>query len=86
MNEERILKIKYTLNILPSINIHENQDTLISSLCDVENLEIFECKALDDLLQFKWIMYSYKTHIFGLVMHLAYVLVFSYFVLSSFVY
>lgn len=28
----------------------EEEDTLISSLCDIDNLEIFECKALDDLL------------------------------------
>ena len=31
-------------------------------------------------------MFAYKLHLFGLIMHLAYVLVFSYFVLSSFVY
>lgn len=84
--KERIFKIKYTLNILPSINMDEEEDTLISSLCDTEDLEMFECKALDDLLQYKWIMYAFKLHLFGLITHLAYVLVFSYYVLSSFVY
>ena len=49
-------------------------------------MEIFDCKAIDILLEFKWIQYAWKVHMFGFVTHVIYVLFFSAYVSTRFVY
>lgn len=86
MRDQRVFKIKYTLNILPSISLDEEEDTLINAVCRSPNLEIFDCKALDDLLSYKWNTYAKFLHHAGLLSHLIYTIVFSIFVCETYVY
>ena len=39
-----------------------------------EEMEIFDCKSLQDLIEFKWDAYAFKIHYFGVFMHIFYVL------------
>lgn len=59
---------------------------LITCLQEIEELEIFDCKAIDILLEYKWEMYAWKIHMIGFVTHVIYVLFFSAYVSTRFVY
>jgi hypothetical protein len=50
--EGTVYKIKYTLNLLPSML--EQDGRLIPALAASEELDIFNCSAVKELLQFKW--------------------------------
>lgn len=86
MKDQRVFKIKYTLNILPSINLDEDDDTLMNAVCRSPSLEIFDSKALEDLLSYKWNTYAKYLHHAGLISHLIYTIVFSIFVCETYVY
>lgn len=45
---------------------------LVNQFFDSEELEIFDCQILKDLLQFKWNMFARKLHTFGCAMHFFY--------------
>jgi len=49
-------KIKYTLNVLPSML--ESEGRIIAALAGSEELEIFACPAVKELIQFKWESYA----------------------------
>lgn len=52
----------------------------------MDDLEIFDCQAIDVILEYKWKNYARKIHLIGLMFHLVYVLFFSWYVSSRFVY
>jgi hypothetical protein len=80
MNEEgvKIYKIKYTLNLLPSIS--EDKDSLMTALGETNELKILSTKVIRDVLEFRWNTYAYKFHYIGLFIHVIYVLVFNIYV------
>lgn len=84
---KKVYRIKYTLNILPSINDHENSSSSLMRACgSTDELEIFKSKALGDLLEFKWCAYAGTIHKVGLFSHCCYVAAFSAFVNVFYVY
>ena len=51
-----LFKIKYTLNILPSVC--QKDLSLMETCGNVNDLCIFNAKSLQDLLEFKWNKYA----------------------------
>ena len=71
-------KIKYTLNILPSID--EFEDSLMNACGETVEVEIFESKVIRDLIEFRWNKYAGKFHYIGLSIHTLYVILFNFYV------
>ena len=69
--EERVYKIKYSLNILPSMNAG-CKDDLMEAIINSDEKEIFESEALTDMVDFKWEKYAFRRHIIGAFFHLVY--------------
>lgn len=80
----KIHKIKYTLNILPSMS--EEQGTLMDTAGQTDELGIFDCKALIDYIEFKWTNYAGRIHKVGAAFHTMYVIIFSMFVFEFYLY
>jgi len=56
---------------------------LLSLCADSEELGMFETEAIQDLIEFKWIQFSWSLHFFGCCIHMGYIvilLVYSYLV------
>ena len=86
-DQMKYYKIKYSLNILPSISPNSTEDTTLMDVCgNTDELEVFDSKALSDLLEFKWKSASGPIHMVGGASHLLYLLVFSVFVNELYVY
>jgi hypothetical protein len=51
-SEEKVFKIKYTLNILPSML--EDEGPIIEALANCDEYDVFNCPAVIDLIRFKW--------------------------------
>ena len=77
-DQNRVYKIKYTLNLLPSIDLQDA--SLMEALSETEELEIFNCKVVKELIDFKWTTYAGKYHFIGASIHLGFVLCFNYYV------
>ena len=45
---DRIYKIKYTMNLLPSMDLQDA--SLMEALSETEELEIFDCKVVKELI------------------------------------
>ena len=71
LNEEKVYKIKYLLNILPSVS--EKSGQLMNAIAGSEELEIFKSKLIKDLIDYKWNTFAQAQHMFGAFMHLTYV-------------
>ena len=81
---KKVYKVKYTLNILPSMS--ERVTTLMDALGDTEELDVFECKAVMDMIDFKWLQYSRQVHYMGLIAHMMYLGFFSIYIFEIFIY
>lgn len=69
--EEKVYKIKYSLNILPSLNDGCEGD-LMEAIIGTDENEIFISEAVMDMVDYKWDTYAFKTHMIGAVFHLIY--------------
>lgn len=69
--EGTVYKIKYTLNLLPSML--EQDGRLIPALAASEELDIFNCSAVKELLQFKWKAHAEKRQLLGATIHVIYI-------------
>lgn len=76
---KKVKKIKYTLNILPSIQ-ENSSNTLVNALGKTDELSIFNSKVLFDLLEFKWQAYAGTIHKVSLLSHCCYVITFTIFI------
>lgn len=76
---KKVKKIKYSLNILPSI-LDSAQITLVHALGNTDELNIFNSKVLFDLLEFKWQVYAGIIHKVSLLSHCCYLITFTVFV------
>jgi hypothetical protein len=81
---KKLYKIKYTLNILPSMC--EDHGTLMDTAGQTDELRIFECKALIDYIEFKWTNYAGPIHKVGATFHAMYLMVYSLFVFEIYLY
>jgi hypothetical protein len=80
--DTKFYKIKYTLNLLPSIAYDEEEKpTLMNDLMEMfgqtEELGIFKTKVVNDFFEFQWNTYAKHLHYFGGTIHLIYVLLFT---------
>jgi hypothetical protein len=48
IDESKVYKIRYTLNVLPSMR--EDEGRLIAALANTEELDVFNCPAVKELL------------------------------------
>lgn len=85
-NSEKVCKIKYTLNILPKINDSPKGNTLMRVCGATDELRIFECRSLLDLIEFKWKAYAGRIHNISLLFHCWYTAAFTFFVNVFYVY
>lgn len=67
-------QVCYRLNMLPYV-----KGDIIEVLCD-SNLEVFECEAVQDLIQYKWETFAQRSLAKGFVVHLLYIIVLLYYV------
>ena len=84
VHERKVYKIQYSLNILPSIQTQ--QSTIMHQCGQTEELELFECHAMKDLIEFKWTSYARSIHYIGFSMHMMYFVVYSLFCFDVYVY
>jgi hypothetical protein len=70
--------MKYVLNLLPSaLNyVDEDAETIMEIISDSDELEMFNCKSIQDLIEFKWNKYAKYIHYTGSFFHVSYVIVF----------
>ena len=64
--------------MLPCIN--ESEESLMNALGETNELEIFQCKLVRDLILFKWERYAGKFHYIGMINHTCYVFIFALYV------
>lgn len=97
---EQVFKIKYSINLLPSIAIYinkhqnpdgseeftvENEDVSIVSLFqDTEEDEIFEASCVQEVIEYKWETFGMRFHCFGFIMHIVYVVALNIYVAASY--
>lgn len=67
-----VYKIKYTLNVLPSML--EDDGRIIAALAQSEEMDIFNCPAVKELIQFKWQSYARAKQCLGATIHVCYIL------------
>ena len=60
-DKEKVYKIRYSLNILPSMNIQCEGD-LIEAIVNSEELAIFETDAVTNMVKYKWKAYAFASH------------------------
>ena len=91
-DSSKIYKIKYSINLLPSLGTHifynynpytkkytkelHNEGVNIPGLfCDSDQLEIFDCETLQELIEFKWNEFGMPLHLFGIIIHFCYIVI-----------
>ena len=53
-----------------------NEDINLLAICtDSNELSMFESETLKDLIEFKWNAFAWNWHLFGCVIHLAYIVI-----------
>lgn len=72
-NDEKVFKIKYSLNILSSVSEEEAQ--LMEAVAGSTELSIFTTDLVMDLIDFKWQRFAFRQHMFGAFIHFVYVMV-----------
>ena len=68
------------MNILPLIGMHIGKDnekvnshiSLMNILCESQELNLFNCDVVQDLIIFKWGTFAMKWHLIGCLYHFFY--------------
>ena len=71
VEEGRQYKIRYSINILPSMS--EKEGLIIAAVAQSEELEIFFTEAVKDLVNYKWQQFAKLTHWVGWITHMIYI-------------
>ena len=87
IDSSKIYKIKYSINLLPQIGAHimtetigENTQTkrlvnqdiaFMGIIAKMEELDVFNTEAMQNLIDFKWDSYGMRSHLVGCMVHLA---------------
>ena len=85
---EETYKIKYELNILPFIGMHIDSDgqkvnssiSLMNIICDSDELNLFNCDVIQDLIYFKWSRFGKRWHLIGCFFHFFYMFILMYYI------
>jgi hypothetical protein len=81
---KKLYKIKYTLNILPSVMFKKDvcmgANTLMETLGESLEQTIFETKIIEDFYDFQWNSYAKHLHMYGAIVHFVYVFLFVFYV------
>lgn len=90
-SSNKYYSITYKVNLLPSVIYNDETGEvrtgeLLESIQDQgENeLEIFEAKVIQDLIDYKWNNYAYFLHYLGAGMHLFYIIAVTYYVYTTY--
>jgi len=72
------------MNTMPQMKdgLHK---TFIEALSETDELDIFKCPAVLDMIKYKWINYARHIHIFGLINHILYFIIHSCYVIHTYV-
>lgn len=86
----KFYKIKYTLNLLPTVTYNENGcvgvNDLLCALSNSEEETVFETKVIKDFYRYMWKTFAYRIHVFGFFQHLIYVLCFTTYIHEVYLY
>ena len=80
VSSDKIYKIKYTIILLPLIGQHvemvndkkeiKNREVSFLGLCtDSDELSMFECESLNEMILFKWNQFGFGYHLIGFYIH-----------------
>ena len=80
VSSDKIYKIKYTIILLPLIGQHvenengektiKNEDVSFLGKCtDSDELSMFECNSLNEMIEFKWERFGFQHHLVGFLVH-----------------
>jgi hypothetical protein len=96
IGDSAVYKIKYSINMLPSIAEYiveqedgtyecENEDvSLVSLFQETEEVCIFEASCIKEVIEYKWTVYGRRFHAFGFLMHIVYVVALNIYVIASY--
>lgn len=73
IDAEKEFKIQYQVNMLPSMN-EQDGSNIIQAISNSEDLEIFTCSVVQDLINYKWQTFASKVHWFGWMIHIVYII------------
>lgn len=86
LDSSKFFKVSYSLNILPVIGEYcimdsegkkriENEGlNLLEVFNEGAELDIFECKSVQNMITFKWNSHAFKSHLVGYIFHQFYVI------------
>jgi hypothetical protein len=69
--DAKVYKIKYSLNILPSMN-DACEDDLMEAIIRSDEMIIFESEGVIDMVDYKWTAFAFKRHMIGAFFHAIY--------------
>ena len=75
---QRVHKIIYSINLLPSM--HNDEVSLMSHLASTTQIEIFNTKAVQNLIEFKWNNYAKAFHFIFAFIHMIYLTTFLFYI------
>ena len=58
--EEKVFKIRYTYNILPSVEEGEQYGTIINALATTNELQALLVESVQSLIDYKWTSFAKK--------------------------
>lgn len=88
VDSSKIFKIKYSINLLPSLEMYVNKNTdpkvkgkeytnkdthMMRILSEQSQLDLFDTHPVLELIEFKWNKFARKHHSVGWYMHLLYI-------------
>jgi hypothetical protein len=82
----KVYKIRYSINLLPQIGEHiedtpegpelvDEDENIMKILSGSEELDVYDTKSVQQLIEFKWESHASLLHRFGCYMHLIYLLI-----------
>ena len=64
------------MNLLPGISSGEGSFEMMDLLANVDDLEVFDTKVVEDFVNFNWEKFASHVHNFGALIHFTYFIVF----------
>lgn len=58
--EEKVFKIRYTCNILPSVEEEDQYGTIINALATTNELQALLVESVQSLIDYKWTSFAKK--------------------------
>ena len=71
-DEEKVFKIKYTVNLLPSVNERDGYGTIISAFTDTSEINSLLNECVQSVVDYKWFRFAKKQQLIGFSFHIMY--------------